>query len=115
MNDSGPSDAQVMAARSRHRRFWSFGALGPGIRVIEFHVFGTQVQLLSINIGRRGPSVRSCWSPANAEHRRVDMTITVERRRGFVNHCGRSVLIMQSQLLLQLSDLLECMRRARWR
>ena len=115
MNDSGPSDGQVMAARSRHRRFWSFVALGPGIRVIEFHVFGTQVQLLSINMGRRRPFVRSCWSPANAEHRRVDMTITVERRRGFVNHCGRSVLIMQSQLLLQLSDLLECLRRARWR
>lgn len=100
MNDSGPGDGRVMAARSRHRRFWSFVAPGPGIRVIELHILGTQVQLLSINMGRRRPSVSACWSPANTEHRWVDMTITVERRRGFVNHCGRGVLIEQSRRLL---------------
>jgi hypothetical protein len=116
MNDSGPSDGRVMAARSRHRRFWPFAASGPGIRVNEFHILGTQVQVLSINMGRpRRPSESPCWSPANAEHRRVDMTITVERRRGFVNHCGRGVLIVQSQLPLQLSDLLESLRRMMWR
>ena len=93
MNDSGPSDAQVMAARSRHRRFWSFVPLGPGIRVIEFHVFGTQVQVLSVNLGRRRSSVSSCGSPANAAHWRVDRTITVERRHGFVNRYGQQDFI----------------------
>jgi hypothetical protein len=115
MNDSGPADGRVMAARSRHRRFWSFVAPGPGIRVIEFHILGTQVQLLSINMGRRWPLLSSWRSPANTEHRRVDMTVTVQRRRDFVNRCGRSIRIRQIQLLLQLSDLLEGLRRTMWR
>lgn len=102
MNESGPGDGRVIAERSRQRRFWSFVAPGPGIRVIELHILGTRVQLLSINMGRRRPSVSSCWSPANTGHRRVDMTITVERSRGFVNHCGQGVLIKQSQRLLLL-------------
>jgi hypothetical protein len=102
MNESGPGDSRVVAARSRHRRFWSFVAPGAGIRVIEFHILGTQAQLLSINMGRRWPPLSSWRSPANTEHRRVDMTITVERRRGFVNHCGRGVLIEQSRRLLLL-------------
>jgi hypothetical protein len=115
MNDSGPRDGRVMAARRRHHSLWSFVAPGPGIRVIEFHILGTQVQLLSINVGRRWPLLSSWRSPAKKEHRRVDMTITVERRRGFVNHCGRGILVWQYQLLLQLSDLLEGLRRVIWR
>jgi hypothetical protein len=115
MDDSRPGDGRVMAARSRHRRFWSFVASGPGIRVVELHMLGTQVQLLSINVGGHRPPVSSCWSPASAAHRQVDRTIIIERRRGCVNHCGRGVLIKQSQLQLQLSDLLECLRRTMWR
>jgi hypothetical protein len=102
MNDSGPGDGRVMAAHSRHRRFSSFVAPGPGIRVIELHVLGTQLQLLSINMGRRWPPLSSWRSPANATHWRVDRTITVERRRGFANHCARGVLIKQIQRLLLL-------------
>ena len=115
MDNSGPGDGRNMTPHTRHRRFWSFVASGPGIRVLEVHILGTQVQLLSINMGRHQPPASSCWSPANAAHRRVDRTITVERRLGFVDHCGRGVLIKQSQLLLQLSDLLESLRRMMWR
>jgi|ERR1700761_6256920 len=114
MDDPDAGDGRVMAAHSRHSRFWPSVASGPGIRVIELHMLGTQVQLLSINVGRLGPNVSSCWSPANAAHRRVDRTITVERRRAFVNHCGRGGLIKQGQFLLQLSDVLECLRTM-WR
>jgi hypothetical protein len=111
MNDSGPGDGRVIAAPSRHRSVWSFVAPGPGIRVIELHILGTQVQLLSINMGRR-PSVSSCWSPANAAHWRLDRTITVERRHGFVNRYGLQEFIKYGQLLLLLlSEVLECLRR----
>jgi hypothetical protein len=111
MDDSGPGDGRVMAARSRHRRFWSFVASGPGIRVIELHIRATQIQLLSINMGRHRPPVSSCWSPANAAHRQVDRTIIIERRRGFVNRYGQQDFIKNSPLLLLLlSKVLECLR-----
>ena len=100
MGDPDPGSGRLTAARSRHRRFCSFAASGPGIRVIELHVLGMQVQLLSINMGRRWAPSSSCRSPANAAHWRVDRTITVERRHGFVNRCGQQDLIKQSQLLL---------------
>jgi hypothetical protein len=74
-----------------------------------------QVQLLSINMGRRWPPLSSCRSPANATPRRVDRTITVERRHSFANRCGRNDLIKQRQLLLLLSEVLECLRRTMWR
>jgi hypothetical protein len=80
--------------------------------VIELHVLGMQVQLLSINMGRRWPPSSSCRSPANAAHWRVDRTITVERRHGFVNRYGQQDFINNSQLLLLLLlEVLECLRR----
>jgi hypothetical protein len=114
MDDSGPGDGRVMAARSRHRRLWSFVASGPGIRMVELHILGTQVQLLSINMGRRRPPVSPCWSPANAAHRRVDRTITVERRHRFESHCRRDDLIKQSQRLLLLWEVTSLMI-VRWK
>jgi hypothetical protein len=80
--------------------------------VIELHVLGMQVQLLSINMGRRWPPSSSCRSSANAAHWRVDRTITVERRHGFVNRYGLQEFIKYGQLLLLLlSEVLECLRR----
>ena len=112
MGDPDPGSDRRMAARSRYCRFWSFAVSGPGIRVIELHVLGMQVQLLSINMGRRWPPSSSCRSPANAAHWRVDRTITVERRHGFVNRYGQQDFIKNSQLLLLLlSEVLECLRR----
>ena len=87
MGDPDPGSNRRMAAPSRHRRFWSSAVPGPGIRVIELHVLGMQVQLLSINMGRRWPPSSSYRSPANAAHWRVDRTITVVRHHGFVNRC----------------------------
>jgi hypothetical protein len=84
MGDPDPGSDRRMAARSRYCRFWSSAVSGPGIRVIELHVLGMQVQLLSINMGWRSPPLSPCRSPANAAHWRVDRTITVERRHGFV-------------------------------
>jgi hypothetical protein len=112
MNDSGPGDGRVMTARSRYCRFWSSAVSGPGIRVIELHILGMQVQLLSINMGRRWPPSSSCRSSANAAHWRLDRTITVERRHGFVNRHGQADFIKYGQLLLLLlSEVLECLRR----
>ena len=115
MGDSDCGSGRLTPAGSRHRRFWSFAASGPGIRVIELHILGMQVQLLSINTGRRSSPERSCRSPANAAHSRVDRTITVERRHSFANRCGRGDLIKQRQLLQLLSQVLECLRSAMWR
>ena len=80
-------------------------ALGPGIRVIELHILGIQVQLRSVKIGRhrRWPRANFSWSPANATHWRAKKTSTVERDKGFVNHCERTVLIKQHQRLLATS------------
>jgi hypothetical protein len=112
MADPDPGSDRRMAARSRYCRFWSSAVSGPGIRVIELHVFGMQAQLLSINMGRRWPPSSSCRSPANAAHWRVDRTITLERRRGFVNRYGQREFIKYGQLLLLLlSEVLECLRR----
>src|ERR1700742_1471198 len=112
MGDSDLGSGRLTPARSRHRRFWSFAASGPGIRVIELHMLGMQVQLLSINMGRRWPPLSSCRSPANATHWRVDRTITVERRHSFVNRYGQQDFIKYGQLLLLLlSEVLECLRR----
>jgi hypothetical protein len=112
MGNPDPGSDRRMAARSRCCRFWSSAVSGPGIRVIELHVLGVQVQLLSINMGRRWPPSSPCRSPANAAHWRVDRTITVERRHGFVNHYGQQDFIKNSQLLLLLflSEVLECLR-----
>jgi hypothetical protein len=101
MGDPDPASDRRMAARSR-----------PGIRVIELHVLGMQVQLLSINMGWRWPPSNSCRSPANTPYWRVDRTITVERRHGFVNRYGQLDFIKDSQLLLLLllSEVLECLR-----
>jgi hypothetical protein len=55
MGDSDPGSGRLTPAGSRHRRFSSFAAAGPGIRVIELHILGMQIQLLSINMGRRWP------------------------------------------------------------
>jgi len=101
MGDPDPASDRRMAARSR-----------PGIRVIELHVLGMQVQLLSINMGWRWPPSNACRSPANTPYWRVDRTITVERRHGFVNRYGQLGFITNSQLLLLLllSDVLECLR-----
>jgi hypothetical protein len=112
MGDPDPGSDRRMAALSRYCRFWSFAVSGPGIRVIELHVLGMQVQLLSINMGRRWPPSSSCRSPANAAHWRVDRTITVERRHGFVNRYGQPDFIKYGQLLLLLlSEALEWLRR----
>jgi hypothetical protein len=112
MGDPDPGSDRRMAARSRYCRFWSSAVSGPGIRVIELHVLGMQVQLLSINIGRQWPPSSSCRTPANAPHWRVDRTITVERRHGFVNRYGQRDFIKYGQLLLLLfSGVLECLRR----
>jgi hypothetical protein len=115
MGDFDAGSGRLTPAGSRHRRFCSFAASGPGIRVIDLHILGMQIQLLSINVGRRWSPLQSSRSPANAPHSRVDRTITVERRPGLVNNCGRGILIKQSQLLLQLLDLLESLSRAMWR
>ena len=53
MGDSDRGSGRLTAARSRHRHFCSFVASGPGIRVVDLHFLGMQVQLLSINMGRR--------------------------------------------------------------
>ena len=112
MGDPDPGSDLRTAARSRYCRFWSSAVSGPGIRVIELHVLGMQVQLLSINMGRCWPPSSSCRSSANAAHWRVDRTITVERRHGFVNRYGQQDFIKNSQLLLLLlSEVLECLRR----
>jgi hypothetical protein len=100
MGDSDAGSGRLTPAGSRHR-----AASGPGIRVIELHILGIQVQLLSINMGRR-----SWRSPANARHSRVDRTITLERRQSFVNGCGRGDLINQRKPLL--SEVLEWLRSA---
>ena len=111
MGDPDPGSDRRMAL-SRYCRFWSFAVSGPGIRVIELHVLGMQVQLLSINMGWRWPPSSSCRSPANAAHGRVDRTITVERRNGFVNRYGQPDFIKYGQLLLLLlSEALEWLRR----
>jgi hypothetical protein len=113
MGNPDPGSDRRMAARSRYCRFWSSAVSDPGIRVIELHVLGMQVQLLSINMGRRWPPSSSCRSPANAAHWRVDRTISVERRHGFVNRYGQQDFIKSGQLLLLflLSEVLECLRR----
>jgi hypothetical protein len=112
MGDPDPGSDRRMAARSRFCRIWSSAVSGPGIRVIELHVLGMQVQLLSISMRRRWPPSSSCRSPANAAYWRVDRTITVERRHGFVNRYGQLDFIKNSQLLLLqlLSEVLECLR-----
>jgi hypothetical protein len=112
MSDPDPASDRRMAARSQFCRTWSSAVSGPGIRVIELHVLGMQVQLLSINMGWRWPLSNSCQSPANTAYRRVDRTITVERRHGFVNRCKQLDFIKNSQLLLllSLSQVLECLR-----
>jgi hypothetical protein len=66
----------------------SFTASGPGIRVIELNILGIQIQLLSINMGRRRTLFGSPWGPATVAHFRVDRTITVGRRHFLVNRCG---------------------------
>ena len=88
-------------------------ASSPGIRVIELHILGIQVQLRSIYTGRlrRWPPSSSYWSPANAAHRRAKRTITLKRDDSFVNSCGQSILIKQSQRRLPLSEVLGCLRR----
>ena len=112
MGDPDPGSDRRMAARSRLHHFGSFVASGPGIRVVDLHCLGMQVQLLSINMGRRWPPSSSCRSPANAAHWRVDRTITVERRHGFVNRYEQQDCIKNSQLLLLLlSEVLQCLRR----
>ena len=115
MGDSDRESGRLTAVGSRHRHFRSFVASDPGIRVVDLHILGMQVQLLSINMGRRRTPFGSRWSPANAAHCRVDRTITVERRHGFVNRCGRGDRIKQNQLPLLVSEVLECLRRAIWR
>jgi hypothetical protein len=112
MGDPDPSSDRLTRAGGRHRRYLPSAISGPGIRVIELHVLGIQVQLLSINMGRRWPPLSSYRSPANATHWRADWTITVERRRRFANRCGRTDPIKSNQLLLLvLSEALECLRR----
>jgi hypothetical protein len=112
MSDPDPASDRRMAARSQFCRTWSSAVPGPGIRVIELHVLGMQVQLLSINMGWRWHPSNSCQSPVNTAYRRVDRTITVERRHGFVNRCGQLDFIKNSQLLLllSLSQVSECLR-----
>jgi hypothetical protein len=102
MGERDPGSDRRTAARSRSCRFWSSAVSCPGIRVIELHVLGVQVQLLSINMGRRWLPSSSCRSPANAAHWRVDRTITVERRHGFVNRYGQQYLIKNRELVLLL-------------
>ena len=82
MGDPDPASDRRMAARSRFCRIWSSAVSGPGIRVIELHILGMQVQLLSINMGWLLPPSSACRIPANTAYRRVDRTITVERRYG---------------------------------
>lgn len=112
MGNPDPGSDRRMAARSGFRGFWSSAVSGPGIRVIELHVLGMQVQLLTINMGRRWHPSSSCRTPVNAAHWRVDRTITVERRHGFVNRYGQLDFIKNDQLLvlLLLSEVLECLR-----
>jgi hypothetical protein len=111
MRDPDPGSDRHLAARSGYCHFWSSAASGPGIRLIELHVLGMQVQLLSINIGRRWSPSSSCRSPANAAQWWVDWTITVQRRHGFVNRYGQQDFVKNSPLpLLFLSKVLECLR-----
>jgi hypothetical protein len=112
MSDSELGSGRHTQAGSQHRRLWSFAASGPGIRVIELHILGMQIQLLSINMGRRWSLLRR--SPANVTHSRVDRTITVEPRHGVANRCGRGDLIKRRQPVLLLSEVLECLRTM-WR
>jgi len=105
---------RLAAARSRRRHFCSFVASGPGIRVVDLHILGMQLQLLSINMGRRRTPFGSRWCPANAAHWRVDRTITVERHHDFVNRFVRGDHIKQSQLPLLASEVLEWWRTI-WR
>jgi hypothetical protein len=113
MGDPDPGSDRRMAARSRFCGIWSSAVSGPGIRVIELHVVGMQVQLLSINMGRRWPPSSSCRRPANAAPWRVDRTVTVERRHGFVNRYGQNDFTRNSQLLLLLllSEVSQCLKR----
>jgi len=107
MGDFERRDGRLAAARSPHRRLWSFAASGPGIRVIELDILAIRVQVLSINMGRGRPPVSSYWSPANAGLRRVDRTVTIERRHSFAKRCGRTDLIKHSQRLRLLSEMLK--------
>jgi len=113
MGDSDPGRGRLMPAGSRHRRYCTFAASGPGIRVIELHILGMQIQLLTINMGRRWPPSGSCRSPS-ATHLRVDRTTTVEQHHGFANRCARNDLIKHKQHLPLLSGVLEGLR-AIWR
>lgn len=115
MDDSDQASGRLTAARSRHHHFRSFVASGPGIRVVDLHILGMQVQLLSINVGRRRPPFSSQWSPLNAAHCRIDRTITVERRYVVVNRCEIFDYIKQSQFPVPLLEVLECLRRTIWR
>ncbi len=101
MSESDRGSARPAAASGR-----------PGVRVIELHVLGLQVQLLSINIGRRWPRLGSWWSPATGEHRPVDRTITVGWRDGFIDRCGLGNPIDQYQFLPLLSAVLDRLRRS---
>jgi hypothetical protein len=76
MGDSDPGGGRLTPTGSRHRRYCSVAASGPGIRVIELHILGLQIQLLSINMGRRWPPLGSYRSPESATYWRVDRTIT---------------------------------------
>jgi hypothetical protein len=114
MGDSDSGSGRLTPAGSRHGRYCSFAASGPGIRMIELHILGMQIQLLSIKMGRRWPPLSPCRSLANATHWRVDRTITVERDHSSATRCGRNDLIKKRQLLPLLSEVLECLR-AMWR
>ena len=113
MGDSDPGSGRLTPAGSRHRRFCSIAASGPGIRVIELHILGMQIQLLSIHMGRCWPALSCRWSPANTTHWRVDRTITVERHHVFASRCRRNDLIKRRQLLPLLSEVLEGLRTKR--
>jgi hypothetical protein len=75
-------------------------ASSPGVRVIE-HILGMWVRLRSINMGRHRRL--ASLEPGECGALAGQKTITVERDESFVNRCGRSVLIEQSQRLLLLS------------
>ena len=108
MGDSDAGSGRLTPAGSRHRRFCSFAASGPGIRVIELHILGMQVQLLSVNMGRSWSPLSSCRSPASATHWRVDRTIIVENRHSLVKRYEQKDFIKHSErLLLLLSEVLE--------
>jgi hypothetical protein len=112
MGDPDAGSGRLTKAGSRQRRYRSFAASGPGVRVIELHILGMQIQLLSINMGRRWSPLSSCRSAAEATHWRVDRTITVEGRHGSVNRYEKQYFIKHRQLLLpSLSEVLESLRR----